>query len=267
MLLNRVMLSIRQTSSVNATTKSPVISLLNESIVGASTIRAFKKQDDFIKRNNALLNNNIKATIMNSGVNQWFCVRIDILSVFTMFCFSLVCVLTRDFVDPIVLSLLLNYGLGIPLNLSFLLRMYSSTENMMVNVSRCLTQREVLQEKSDSSQPLQDRPSWPEKGEVEFRGVSLRYRPNTEQVLHQLSFKVPCGEKVGVVGRTGAGKSTICLSMSRMIELEEGQIIIDGIDIATIPLKQLRSRITVIPQDPTIFKDSLRFNLDPENKV
>jgi len=110
---------------------------------------------------------------------------------------------------------------------------------------------------------LKGRPNWPERGEIEFRGVSLRYRPTTEQVLHQLSFKVAQGEKIGVVGRTGAGKSTICLSMSRIIELEEGQILVDGIDIAQIPLNVLRSRITVIPQDPTIFKESLRFNLDP----
>ena len=94
--------------------------------------------------------------------------------------------------------------------------------------------------------------------------MSLRYRPGTEVILNNLSFVAKAGEKIGVVGRTGAGKSTICLSLSRIVEIFEGQIIIDGVDIRKTDLSYLRSRITVIPQDPTIFTGTLRFNLDPE---
>ena len=82
-----------------------------------------------------------------------------------------------------------------------------------------------------------------------------------------MSFKVDVGEKIGIVGRTGAGKSTICLAISRIVEIFEGQIEIDGLDIAKIPLEELRRRITVIPQDPTMFTGSLRFNLDPEGRA
>ena len=95
----------------------------------------------------------------------------------------------------------------------------------------------------------------------------MKYRPNTEIVLHKLNFKIPKGEKIGIVGRTGAGKSTICLAMSRIVEIFEGSILIDGIDIQSIPLSELRQRITVIPQDPTMFTGTLRFNLDPTEKV
>ena len=102
---------------------------------------------------------------------------------------------------------------------------------------------------------------------MKFEGVSLKYRPTTETVLHRLSFQVARGEKIGVVGRTGAGKSTICLSISRIVEIFEGKIIIDGINIQDIPLSELRKRITVIPQDPTMFTGTLRFNLDPEGVV
>lgn len=141
----------------------------------------------------------------------------------------------------------------------------------MVNVIRCMKLLEVPQEKSlpeqrGVSRLLQGRNNWPERGEMEFKGVSLRYRPTTEIVLNKLSFNIRSGEKVGVVGRTGAGKSTICLAISRIVEIFEGQIFIDGVDIAQIKLEDLRSRITVIPQDPTMFTGSLRFNLDPENK-
>jgi ABC-type multidrug transport system fused ATPase/permease subunit len=99
---------------------------------------------------------------------------------------------------------------------------------------------------------------------VSFKNVSLRYRPTTEIVLNKLSFDVEKAEKIGVVGRTGAGKSTICLAISRIVEIFKGQILIDGIDIHKLPLDEVRRRITVIPQDPTMFTGTLRFNLDPE---
>lgn len=99
---------------------------------------------------------------------------------------------------------------------------------------------------------------------MSFKNVSLRYRPTTEIVLNNLSFDVEKAEKIGVVGRTGAGKSTICLAISRIVEIFKGQILIDGIDIHKLPLDEVRRRITVIPQDPTMFTGTLRFNLDPE---
>ncbi len=93
----------------------------------------------------------------------------------------------------------------------------------------------------------------------------LRYRPTTDIVLDKLTFLAKPGEKIGVVGRTGAGKSTICLSLSRIVEIVEGSILIDGVDISKVELAYLRSKITVIPQDPTMFTGTLRFNLDPDN--
>lgn len=137
-------------------------------------------------------------------------------------------------------------------------------QSSMVNADRCMKVLEVPQERKETNYLLKDRDEWPEYGNLSFQNVSLKYRPNTDTVLHQLTFNVKKGEKVGVVGRTGAGKSTICLSISRIVEIFEGAIQIDGIDIQKIPLKELRRRITVIPQDPTMFTGSLRFNLDPQ---
>jgi len=137
----------------------------------------------------------------------------------------------------------------------------------MVNAERCLKMLEIPQERElgpNDPDLLQGRHKWPEEGNLEFKNVSLKYRPDTEVVLKNLSFRVKRGEKIGVVGRTGAGKSTICLSISRIVEIFEGNIIIDGIDIQKISLEECRKRITVIPQDPTMFSGTLRFNLDPE---
>ena len=105
--------------------------------------------------------------------------------------------------------------------------------------------------------------SWPAAGKIEFNSVSLKYRPNTEIVLRDLSFEVPSGLKVGVVGRTGAGKSTMSLALSRIVELHGGSILIDGVNISDIDINQVREKITVIAQDPTLFTGTIRFNVDP----
>jgi ABC-type multidrug transport system fused ATPase/permease subunit len=138
----------------------------------------------------------------------------------------------------------------------------------MVSVQRCfklydIPQEKTLTEEEDKMFKYQHA-KWPQHGEVEYKNVSLRYRPNTEIVLKKLTFKVEPKMKIGVVGRTGAGKSTVCLSLSRIVETVEGSILIDGIDIKDVDLLYLRSKVTVIPQDPTLFNDTLRFNIDPE---
>ena len=103
--------------------------------------------------------------------------------------------------------------------------------------------------------------NWPKLGNIEFRNFYLKYRPETELVLKNLSFSIKDNEKIGVVGRTGAGKSTLCLALWRIVEAFSGTIFIDGVDISQIGLEQLREKITIIPQDPTLFNGSLRFNL------
>ena len=135
----------------------------------------------------------------------------------------------------------------------------------MVSVQRFFSLENVPQEADDHFLEVAD--EWPVYGKVAFKNVQLRYRPNTEIVLDDLSFVVEPGTKVGVVGRTGAGKSTICLSLSRIAELSSGSIEIDGINIRQVDLQKVRAKVTVIPQDPTLFTGSLRFNLDPFNQV
>jgi len=119
-------------------------------------------------------------------------------------------------------------------------------EKMMVSADRCMQLTQVVQE-DHSDNMLTDKPEWPDQGAIEFQDVDLKYRPDTEIVLDKLSFKVEPKEKIGIVGRTGSGKSTICISISRIVELFSGKIFIDGVDIKTLNLNFLRSRITVIP--------------------
>jgi len=108
--------------------------------------------------------------------------------------------------------------------------------------------------------------SWPRTGLIEFKKYSMRYRPGLPLVLKSLSLTIDAGEKVGIVGRTGSGKSSMLTALFRLVEGAEGQIVIDGADIAGVPLKKLRSVLSIIPQDPVLFSGSLRYNLDPFNQ-
>jgi len=230
--------SIKETVRLFNTTKSPLLSYLGETINGASTIRAFGKNEEFIKGNHKLLNQNILATQMMAGVTGWFSIRVDVLAIILMITITMTCVIGRSFNHSkdaaILFSMILSYTLTIQYNLTWSLKIFMSLQSNMVNAERCMKILDVAQERElmpDEPDLLAKRHKWPEEGNLEFRGVSLRYRPDTEIVLNKLSFKVKRGEKIGVVGRTGAGKSTICLSISRIVEIFEGMIIIDGIDI------------------------------------
>ena len=161
-----------------------------------------------------------------------------------------------------------------PVTLVMLLRMTECIDDLaptieMVNVfKRNCTEAQRVFNLQDAPQELLEGQSstpadWPSEGKLEFKEVTLRYRPNCERVLNGISFKISAGERVGVVGRTGAGKSTLFMALSRIVELESGTIKIDEQDISKLDLKAVRDQITMIPQDPTLFTGSLRFNLDP----
>lgn len=228
-LVKRTVKPIKETVRVQSTTKSPVLSHLGETISGASTIRAFDKVEEFIEKNNELLNDQVQATYMTCGVSGWFGIKVDILSFFLMVILYVVCILSRDLADPVILAMLITSVLAIQDNLMWSLKTFMQIHNTMVSAARCMKLIEVPQERAipaevraSAGYPLSGRNQWPEQGAVEFKNVSLRYRPTTETVLHKLSFGINSGEKIGIVGRTGAGKSTICLAISRIVEIFEG---------------------------------------------
>ena len=138
-------------------------------------------------------------------------------------------------------------------------------EKNMVSVVRCFKLLEIPQEQLESKLkiPIDTEKQWPTNGTVTFNDVHLRYRPKTDLVLKGLTFDIEGGQKIGIVGRTGAGKSTISLGLSRIVEIEKGSIMIDGLNIQEVGLNNLRKKLTIIPQDPTLFTGTLRFNVDP----
>ena len=184
----------------------------------------------------------------------------------TVLAFSTVtCILLKDTIDPVLLAMVFSYVLSLHGSMIGFFHCMGDLEKKMVGIQRCLQILEIPQEKREQKQ-IQDK-QWPSQGCIEFDDVQVRYRPTTEKVLKGLSFKIEGGHKIGIVGRTGAGKSTISLALTRIIEMESGRILIDGQSIGEHSIEQLREKITIIPQDPTLFTGTLRFNVDPDNKA
>lgn len=228
LIITRVLSAIRETVRLQSTCKSPMLSFLSESISGQSTIRAFKKKGQFIDGFDKLLNKLILSQLMETSVQVWFALRIDLFALLLMSTLVVTCIIVRDYGDPIFLSIVVTQVLTIPDNFMWFFKIFVLMESKMVKADRCMKLLEIPIEKLQSAagydQILNQRSSWPENGQIEFRNVSLKYRPDTELVLKNLSFEVKSGQKVGIVGRTGAGKSTICLAISRIVELFEGSI-------------------------------------------
>lgn len=166
-------------------------------------------------------------------------------------------------VDNVKLAMMLQYALELNF-ICHIFNVWNWVGDMMLQVSRVMKFEQIDQERySGSFKPSNE---WPEKGHVSVKDISLRYRKTTPLVLQDLSFDLPAGKKLGIVGRTGAGKSTISAALSRIVELQKGSVEIDGVDISKIDLIDLRSNVTQIPQDPTLFRGSIRYNLDPFNQ-
>jgi len=193
---------------------------------------------------------------------SWLFLRLQSINFILVTSVALITVINRDSLDPGVVGLSLSYALTCQIDIYYLVKYISELEKAIVSVERIKEYQETPQE-AVSETPNDPDQSWPEYGNIMFDHYSTRYRPGLDLVLSDISCSIKSGEKIGIVGRTGAGKSSITLSLFRIIESAAGAISIDGVNIAQIGLTRLRSALTIIPQDPVLFSGTLRFNLDP----
>ncbi|ELW62270.1 Canalicular multispecific organic anion transporter 1 [Tupaia chinensis] len=256
------MASSRQIRRLAGASRSPVISHFSETLSGVSTIRAFGHEQRFIRQSKDLVNENLVCFYNNVISNRWLSVRLEFLGNLMVFFAALLAVLAGDSIDSAIVGLSISYALNITQSLNFWVRKACEIETNAVSIER-VCEYENMDKEAPWIMSTRPPSQWPNKGIVEFINYQVRYRDNLDLALQDITFQTQSEEKIGIVGRTGAGKSTLSNCLFRIVERSGGKIIIDGIDIATIGLHDLRGKLNIIPQDPVLFSGTLKTNLDP----
>ncbi|XP_076608098.1 multidrug resistance-associated protein 1 [Chaetodon auriga] len=255
--------SSRQLKRLESVSRSPIYTHFSETLLGTSVIRAFGEQERFIRESDQRVDHNQKAYYPSIVANRWLAVRLEFVGNVIVSFAALFAVIARERLRPGIMGLSISYALQLTASLTWLVRMSSDVETNIVAVEKVKEYSDTEKEAEWKIKPSSLPPGWPTDGCIDIRGFSLRYRHDLDPAIRNITININGGEKVGIVGRTGAGKSSLTLGLFRIIEAAEGQIFIDGVDIAQLGLHELRSRITIIPQDPVLFSGSLRMNLDP----
>ena len=256
--------SSRQIKRLDMISKSPIFSHFSETVTGAASVRAFGAQQRFIQESERLVATNNQCLFLSLSSNRWLGLRLEGLGNLVILGASLLAVTGREHLTPGLAGLSVSYSLMVTETLNWMVRMVCALETNAVSLERIFEySREGEEADWEREQDHEVGEVWPGAGRLEVKDLSIRYRPELEPVLSEISLSLEPGERLGVVGRTGAGKSSLTLALFRVLEAEAGSITLDGVDLASLGLQKLRSSITIIPQDPVLFSSSLRFNLDP----
>jgi len=256
--------SAKQLMRINGTTKSFVANHLAESIAGCMTIRAFKEEGRFFAKNLDLIDINASPFFHSFAANEWLIQRLGILSaiVFSSSALCMVLLPPGTFSSGFI-GMALSYGLSLNMSLVFSIQNQCILANQIISVERVNQYMHIPSEAPEVIEENRPPVNWPTEGKVEIQDLKIRYRPDAPLVLRGISCTFGGGHKIGIVGRTGSGKTTLIGALFRLVEPSSGKIVVDGIDISMLGLHDLRSRFGIIPQDPTLFNGTVRYNLDP----
>ncbi|XP_015699244.1 ABC transporter C family member 10-like isoform X2 [Oryza brachyantha] len=235
--------SSKELTRIDGTTKSLIANHLDESVSGATTIRAFKQEDCFFAKFLELVDNNASTSFHCFAATEWLTQRLEIMG---------------------VVGMVLSYGLSLNMLFLFSIQNQCSLANQIISVERIRQYMDIVREEPDTVEDNQLPVDWPSVGKIEFEDLEVKYNQDDCPVIQGINCTFQGGDKIGIVGRTGSGKTTLINAVFRLVEPSGGKIIIDGQDITKMCLRDLRSRIGIIPQDPILFDGSVRYNLDPQ---
>lgn len=295
---------LRDIQRMESASRAPILSHATATLQGLDTIHAFEKEYEFIEGFYNKVDVNGSSNLLNNIAIRWSTVRFDALTVTAYASTALTIILLKDQVSSAMAGLALSFCGQMTGFIQFTIRTMYQTELKFISVERIGSYLKSLVNEDNSTKDKTGVPDgvpygvpdgvpvktgaphgvpdktgvpdgvpdktgvphdWPLKGAIEFENVELRYRKNLPIVVNKVSFRIEPGEKLGIAGRTGSGKSSIIVALFRIVELAGGSIKIGGVDISSVHLRELRSKLSIIPQDPMIFSGTIRFNLDPLN--
>ena len=258
---------MRELYRIEGITRSPILNITNEVIPGSIVIRAFKAEKKYLKKFYECIDEHFKVRIILNGIFNLYDICLD--SITTSFIIFLVifCVMYQDYFEPAQIGLIINYYELIHGSIFLGLHTLKNFQNTLIDFERCSDFTKCPKEREKETQLDIELNNWPSAGKITFENFSVKYREDTELVLKNLNFTINPNEKIGIIGRTGSGKSTIVLCLFRLLEPTQGKILIDDININELGLNKLRKNLTIIPQDPSLMEGTLKYNIDPLNII
>jgi len=250
----------REVKRLESISRSPVYAHFSESLAGVSTIRAFEKDDVFVKESIRRFEGNQRAFYTMISINRWLGTRLEFIGAMLVGCAAFSALSLHGKMSTAFAGVSLTYALLVTGALNWAVRMVSELESSMNAIERVTHYAQTEPEAWSGQTPDA---VWPRAGDIEFSKLTLRYRRELPPVLDRISLRIRSGEKIGIVGRTGAGKSTLIQTLFRIVEPPASSVFIDGVDITSVDLELLRSKIAIIPQDPILFSGTFRQNIDP----
>ncbi|KAJ9154783.1 Metal resistance protein YCF1 [Pleurostoma richardsiae] len=256
----------RELKRLDSVSRSPIYAHFQESLGGISTIRAYRQQQRFQLENEWRVDANLRAFFPSISANRWLAVRLEFIGAIVILAaagFAVISVSNHSDLTPGMVGLAMSYALQITTSLNWIVRQTVEVETNIVSVERVLEYARLPSEAPEINPRNRPPASWPANGAVAFNNYSARYREGLDLVLKNIKLDIKSHEKIGIVGRTGAGKSSLTLALFRIIEADSGYISIDNVNTSTIGLLDLRRRLAIIPQDAALFEGTIRDNLDP----
>ncbi|CAF0928035.1 unnamed protein product [Brachionus calyciflorus] len=251
---------------LDSASKSPMFSHFGETLYGISTIKAYKAQNRFINAIEQKIDYNNSFFYPSTITTRWSAIRLEAIGHFMALFAFIFAILAKGNISPGIIGMSITFALNISGMMRLTVKCAAELESNLTSVERIREYCNTPQEAEWENKNYKPDPQWPHNGQIKFKDYSVRYREDLDYALRNLSFDIKPAEKIGIVGRTGAGKSSLSLSLFRLLESKEGEIIIDGMNIKRMGLHDLRQKLTIIPQDPVLFSGTLRMNLDPFEK-